>query len=51
MAAKRVAGKYSLAAAMCFEFDSPTRQNGGEGKHLKIKRLPTPTIFPGNGGG
>ena len=39
MAAKRVAGKYSLAVAMCFASDSPALQNGGSGNHLKIKRL------------
>ena len=52
MAAKRVAGKYSLAVVMCFESDSPARQNGGRGKHLKIKHIPTPTLSSiGNGGG
>jgi hypothetical protein len=45
MAAKRVAGKYSLAVAMCFESDSPARQNGVRGNHLKIKRLPTLAFF------
>jgi hypothetical protein len=41
MAAKRVAGKYSLAGVMCFEFGFLAPQSKGSGKHLRIKRIPT----------